>query len=79
MCGIGGYIGLKKTKINLIHKSLKYLENRGPDFKNFKEYSLNAERDKNVLFLHSRLSIIDLDSRANQPYQYKNYSIIYNG
>ena len=38
MCGIAGYIGKKKFNRSLINKSLKLLENRGPDFKNFEEY-----------------------------------------
>ena len=29
--------------------------------------------------LHSRLSIIDLDKRSNQPFKYEKYIIIYNG
>ena len=29
--------------------------------------------------LHSRLSIIDLDNRSNQPFKYEKYIIVYNG
>jgi asparagine synthase (glutamine-hydrolysing) len=79
MCGIGGYIGLKKINDLLINKSLDLLKNRGPDFKDVKKYSFNPSYYKNILFLHTRLGIIDLDPRSNQPFEDDNYSIIFNG
>ncbi len=79
MCGIAGYIGKKKIDRSLIIKSLKLLENRGPDFKNFTEYNCNFNGKKKIFFLHTRLSIIDLNDRSNQPFEDGNYSIIYNG
>jgi asparagine synthase (glutamine-hydrolysing) len=79
MCGIAGYIGKKNIDRSLINKSLKLLENRGPDFKNFTEYNCNFNGKKKIFFLHTRLSIIDLNDRSNQPFEDGNYSIIYNG
>ena len=79
MCGIGGYIGLKKINDLLINKSLDLLKNRGPDFKDVKKYTFNSSNFKHILFLHTRLGIIDLDPRSNQPFEDDNYSIIFNG
>ena len=60
MCGIAGYIGSKIINDSLIYKSLDLLKNRGPDFKDVKKYSNNNKKYKNILFLHTRLRIIDL-------------------
>jgi len=79
MCGIAGYIGTKIINNNLINKSLDLLHNRGPDFKDVKKYSINSKKCKNILFLHTRLSIIDLEQRSSQPFEDGNYSVIFNG
>ena len=79
MCGIAGYIGTKIINNNLINKSLDLLHNRGPDFKDVKKYSINSKKFKNILFLHTRLSIIDLEQRSSQPFEDGNYSVIFNG
>jgi len=79
MCGIAGYIGVKDIKQSLIDKSLFFLKSRGPDFKDSKKYIFNSKNKKKILFLHSRLAIIDLDSRSNQPFEDGDYSIIFNG
>jgi len=79
MCGIAGYIGTKIINNNLINKSLDLLHNRGPDFKDVKKYSINSKKYKNILFLHTRLSIIDLEQRSSQPFEDGNYSVIFNG
>ena len=79
MCGIAGYIGTKIINNNLINKSLDLLHNRGPDFKDVKKYSINSKKCKNILFLHTRLSIIDLEQRSSQPFEDANYSVIFNG
>jgi asparagine synthase (glutamine-hydrolysing) len=79
MCGIAGYIGSKIINDSLIYKSLDLLKNRGPDFKDVKKYSSNNKKYKNVLFLHTRLRIIDFEKRSNQPFEDGDYSIIFNG
>ena len=74
MCGISGYFG--KTKINLNKKDIiNSLKHRGPD-----NQSIFEKYDNNNLFLaFSRLSIIDLNIRSNQPFIYKNFIICFNG
>ena len=79
MCGIAGYIGSKKIDKLAINKSLDLLKNRGPNFKDVKKYTFNSLNHKNILFLHTRLAIIDLDERSNQPFEDGDCSIIFNG
>ena len=49
------------------------MKNRGPDAQSFSRINDSSQ----VLLLHSRLSIIDLDSRSNQPFE--NLSVVFNG
>ena len=79
MCGLAGYIGSKNISDKLISKSLEFLKNRGPDFEGVKKYNINFKNSKNLFFLHTRLSIIDLEARSNQPFEDSDYSIIFNG
>lgn len=74
MCGISGYFG--KTKINLNKKDIiNSLKHRGPDNQSiFEKYGTN-----NLFLAFSRLSIIDLNTRSNQPFIYKNLIICFNG
>ena len=76
MCGIAGYLGKKKIPKNIIKKTLSLMKNRGPDNQNFKLYKVF---DLNLYLLHSRLNIIDINTRSNQPYVYEDYAIIFNG
>jgi len=77
MCGIAGYFGNKRLDLNIIQKTLSILLRRGPDDQNYKKYDVNET--KNLYFFHTRLSIIDLDSRSNQPLEDNLFSIIFNG
>ena len=76
MCGIAGYLGRKKISKKLIYKTLNLMKNRGPDNQNYKLYRVF---DLNLYMLHSRLNIIDINKRSNQPYFFKDYAIIFNG
>jgi asparagine synthase (glutamine-hydrolysing) len=77
MCGIAGIFNFDKSRINpevtnIIKNSL---EHRGPDFS---KVDFLAD---NIALIHTRLSIIDLDFRSNQPMHSndKRYSIVFNG
>ena len=76
MCGISGYFGKQKINDCFIHKTLNLMKNRGPDSQNFWQHSNN---NSNVALLHSRLNIIDLNDRANQPLKIGKYILIFNG
>ena len=77
MCGIAGILNFDQSKINpeLANGIKKSLEHRGPDFSKI-DYI-----NENVALIHTRLSIIDLDQRSNQPMYSKDdrFSIVFNG
>ena len=77
MCGIAGIVNFDQSKINpeLANGIKQSLEHRGPDFSKV-DYI-----NENVALIHTRLSIIDLDQRSNQPMYSKDdrFSIVFNG
>lgn len=77
MCGIAGFIDPQKqlTKEEL-QGMINALVHRGPDNQNV---DLILLKQANVGLAHSRLSIIDLSNKANQPLSYKHLSIVFNG
>jgi len=77
MCGIAGYFGPQQLYQSNIQTCLKLMNRRGPDFVDHKHWTNN--KGNNILMLHSRLSIIDLDSRANQPFNINKKWIALNG
>ena len=77
MCGISGYIS--KTSLiadSGIVRTLELMKRRGPDSKNFYK---NLYSSKQLALLHTRLNIIDLNERANQPYYDKHFIVVFNG
>jgi asparagine synthase (glutamine-hydrolysing) len=69
MCGIAGSINYELD----FQKLTTSLRHRGPDYQG--EY-----RHKNLYLFHSRLSIVDLSTEANQPFHIcQNYTIVFNG
>ena len=76
MCGIAGYIGKKQINDKKIIKTLGLMKNRGPDHQGWRSFTAN---DTNVYLLHSRLSIIDLDERSNQPFSFNGFTLVFNG
>ena len=74
MCGINGIIkyNINKHDINNVIEMNKVLSHRGPD--NSEIWSLN-----DTVFGHTRLAIIDLNSRSNQPFKKDNLVITFNG
>jgi asparagine synthase (glutamine-hydrolysing) len=76
MCGIAGSFGTKLVKKSDIIQTLDLMKNRGPDFSDYYE---NKFKSNQVYLLHSRLSIIDLNKRSNQPFKINNYIISFNG
>jgi len=77
MCGIYGTT-LRYSQDTIKHK-LNLMNFRGPDYTGIRKYN-SYEQIPEVTFGHVRLSIIDLDARSNQPFDYNNYlSIVFNG
>ena len=77
MCGIAGYFGSKKISQINVKKCLDLMNRRGPDHAAYHEWINSSGR--NIYLLHTRLSIIDLDPRANQPFNINKKWIILNG
>ena len=76
MCGIAGLIQLDKSFFFENKNIFKLMNNRGPDDKGFYE---NKNLTYKIQLFHSRLRIIDDNTRSNQPHKFKNYVMIYNG
>ena len=76
MCGIAGYIGKKIISDKNISHCIKTMSSRGPDANSYKRFVLG---NTHYCLLHSRLSIIDLDLRSNQPFSFENLCLIFNG
>ena len=70
MCGI--YVSNLKFKEEELKQRLKTIEFRGPDF-------TGVQQKNSLNFGHLRLSILDLDERANQPMVSGNYTLVFNG
>ena len=77
MCGIAGYLGKKIIDKNLIISMHNVMNNRGPD--NFSYFTKTTSQNMHVCLIHSRLAIIDLEARSNQPFRIGNNIIIFNG
>jgi asparagine synthase (glutamine-hydrolysing) len=78
MCGIAGFYSKKEIPEERINRTLKLMENRGPDCQDVKIFR-NGSQNRTIGLLHSRLSIIDLDPRSNQPFAIGNQTIVFNG
>ena len=76
MCGIAGHIGPRRIDDGRIAATLELMRLRGPDHSDVAR--LDAGNTQ-VLLLHSRLSIIDLDPRANQPMTRDGCTLSFNG
>jgi asparagine synthase (glutamine-hydrolysing) len=77
MCGIAGFLGtglLSPERLAVCQKSMRH---RGPDAEAAVHLELAGGR--HLYLLHSRLAIIDLDPRSNQPFAYEQGVLCYNG
>lgn len=72
MCGIFAYFGNRIPKKEL-DESLSRLSHRGPDNQNYEIINDDAYLG------HTRLSIIDLNARSNQPFRSGDFHLVYNG
>jgi asparagine synthase (glutamine-hydrolysing) len=77
MCGIAGYYGARRIDEDRADECLALMGRRGPDAKGSYQHTLSNNR--HLLLLHTRLAIIDLDERADQPMQRAGRVMIFNG
>lgn len=71
MCGIAGFIGFENRR-EFADKANEIQKHRGPDDQSIWE-------DNFISLSHQRLSIIDLENRANQPFEKHGLVLVYNG
>ena len=76
MCGIAGYQGRVPLPQARIDACLSLMNRRGPDHREARSW---RHGETHTVLLHSRLSIIDLDPRANQPMGFEGSWIALNG
>ena len=76
MCGILGIINNNQVSVQEFEIMLEELKKRGPD-----NFSIEILNNENTILGHTRLSILDLSSLANQPMKDVSgrYWITYNG
>lgn len=77
MCGIAGTWSKNEPNFARIESSLKLLCHRGPDDQRYKTFK--TKNGMHAALLFTRLSIIDLDPRANQPMGYGGLWLTCNG
>ncbi len=76
MCGIAGCITEREISHSEIEKLLKLMRNRGPDSGNYKKFNFG---NKLIYLFHTRLKILDLNPRSDQPFLKNDICLIYNG
>ena len=76
MCGIAGIISQKTLDHSAVSKMMNGLLHRGPDAN-----GIFTDESQTVALAHTRLSIIDLSTAANQPFysQDNRYVVVFNG
>ena len=81
MCGIVGFLKIDPLKFNfdpekIIRDMVEEVKTRGPDFQDYW-----SDLKSQIYLGHSRLAVIDLNNRSNQPIQSsdKRWMIVYNG
>jgi asparagine synthase (glutamine-hydrolysing) len=77
MCGIAGYYGPAELPPERIRAALALMRRRGPDAQGHWHHATAGGR--HVHLLHTRLAIIDLDPRANQPFPCGTGVLSFNG
>ncbi len=77
MCGIAGFFGTASLSPERLAACQRAMRHRGPDAEAVLHLELPAGRQ--LYLLHSRLAIIDLDARSNQPFAHENGVLCYNG
>jgi len=77
MCGIAGYIGSRELAPETVRACLDLMHHRGPDSAGVHRWA--HDDGASVYFLHTRLQIIDLAPRSNQPFHAGATWLTYNG
>lgn len=77
MCGIAGYVGEEPLDPSSMARAMELMHHRGPDDGTHRTF--DTPDGRRVELLHTRLTIIDLDDRSNQPMQNGGHWLAFNG
>lgn len=77
MCGIAGYFGINLISADRLEWCKQLMERRGPDGNGY--FYSKVGKNRNAQLLHSRLRILDLDERSNQPFLTGDDCLTFNG
>lgn len=77
MCGIAGFAGRQRLDPDAVERTLALMRHRGPDDASHRAWDVAG--GARVELLHTRLTIIDLDRRSNQPFHYGAHWLAFNG
>ncbi|HVN59791.1 MAG TPA: asparagine synthase (glutamine-hydrolyzing) [Gaiellaceae bacterium] len=77
MCGIAGYVGPSEIAEERLVACLELMRRRGPDAAGRRRW--RTQDGRNAYLLNTRLAILDLDERANQPFDRAGLHLTYNG
>lgn len=77
MCGIAGRLAAEPLPVDRQRVVLNRMGRRGPDGTG--NFQINRQDEQSLELFHSRLSIIDLDARSDQPFRKQGLTLIYNG
>jgi len=76
MCGIAGSFGPHIPDQDQIGQTLSRMANRGPDGSGVYRHGTGGN---SITLVHTRLAILDLDPRADQPFQSDDIALSFNG
>lgn len=76
MCGIAGAVGGATPPPDRIRRALDGIRQRGPDHQGWRPVKSGQE---NAVLLATRLGLVDLDPRSNQPFTDGINTLVYNG
>ena len=77
MCGIAGHFGINLISSDRLERCKQLMERRGPDGNGY--FYKKVGKNRHAQLLHSRLRIIDLDERSNQPFLTGDDCLTFNG
>jgi asparagine synthase (glutamine-hydrolysing) len=77
MCGIAGFFGNGEIAEARVAQCLRLMARRGPDAAGVRRFV--GPSGRRAVLVHTRLSIIDLEERSNQPFQVGRKWIAFNG
>lgn len=77
MCGIAGFIGDLEVDEERVRRCLAAMQHRGPDGRG--TFRAKTRDGRHVVLLHTRLAILDLDPRSDQPFTHDGLTLVFNG